>query len=160
MDGNIQFNLNCAAYSQIGVEPDYALSVIGSLIADQLLIPILRDQMGAYSVFCGADDDDALYLISYRDPNVKATFDLYDSIPEKPQFAGDHSRLAPGNFFAVNGDHIDVQTTIGGTFALLDLNGTVLFKTKIKTGLTTLKIPAKAQNKAWIATLNGKMMNR
>ena len=83
VDGNIQFNLNCAAYSQIGVEPDYALSVIGSLIADQLLIPVLRDQMGAYSVFCGADDDDALYLISYRDPNVKATFDLYDSIPEK-----------------------------------------------------------------------------
>ena len=87
-------------------------------------------------------------------------FDDKDSIPEKPLFAGDHSRLAPGNFFAVNGDHIDVQTTIGGTFALLDLNGTVLYKTRIKTGLTTLKIPAKAQNKAWIATLNGKMMNR
>ena len=93
----------------------------------------------------GKDDDD---------------FDDNDSIPEKPLFAGDHSRLAPGNFFAVNGDHIDVQTTIGGTFALLDLNGTVLYKTRIKTGLTTLKIPAKAQNKAWIATLNGKMMNR
>ena len=83
VDGNIQYNLNCAAYSQIGVEPDYALSVIGSLIADQLLVPVLRDQMGAYSVWCGADDDDAMYLISYRDPNVKATFDLYDSIPEK-----------------------------------------------------------------------------
>jgi hypothetical protein len=93
----------------------------------------------------GKDDDD---------------FDDNDSTQEKPMFAGDYSRLAPGNFFAVNGDHIDVQTTIGGTFALLDLNGTVLYRTRIKTGLTTLKIPAKAQNKAWIATLNGKMMNR
>ena len=72
----------------------------------------------------------------------------------------DFSRLAPANFFAVNGDHIDVQTTLGGTFALLDLNGTVLYKTRIKAGLTTLKIPAKARNKHWIATLNGKMMNR
>ena len=39
--------------------------------------------MGAYSVWCGTDGDYAMYLISYRDPNVKATFDLYDSIPEK-----------------------------------------------------------------------------
>ena len=83
VDGNIQYNCNCAAFSQIGIEPDYSLSVIGSLIADQLLIPVLRDQMGAYSVWCGTDGDYAMYLISYRDPNVKATFDLYDSIPEK-----------------------------------------------------------------------------
>ena len=83
VDGNIQYNCNCAAFSQIGVEPDYSLNVIGSLIADQLLIPVLRDHMGAYSVWCGTDGDYAMYLISYRDPNVKATFDLYDSIPEK-----------------------------------------------------------------------------
>ncbi|WP_295858558.1 CotH kinase family protein [uncultured Fibrobacter sp.] len=82
-----------------------------------------------------------------------------DTIP-KPLYMDDFSRLAPANFFAVNGDHIDVQTTLGGTFALLDLNGTVLYKTRIKAGLTTLKIPAKARNKHWIATLNGKMMNR
>ncbi len=83
VDGNIQFNCNCAAFSQIGAEPDYALGVIGTLIVDQLLIPILRDQMGAYGAWCGIDGDYAIYLISYRDPNVKATFDLYDSIPEK-----------------------------------------------------------------------------
>lgn len=83
IDGNIQYNCNCAAFSQIGAEPDYALNVIGSLVADQLLIPILRDQMGAYDAFCGIDGDFAMYLISYRDPNVKATFNVYDSIPEK-----------------------------------------------------------------------------
>jgi hypothetical protein len=83
-----------------------------------------------------------------------------DSVPEKPQFAGDYSRLAPGNFYAVNGDRIEVQTTLGGAFALIDLNGTVLFKTHIKTGHTSLKIPAKARDKHWIVTLNGKMMNK
>lgn len=82
VDGNIQYNCVCASFSQIGVEPDYALNVIGSLVADQLLYPVLRDQMGVYTIFCGMDDDYAMYLISYRDPNVKATFDVYDSIPE------------------------------------------------------------------------------
>ena len=83
VDGNIQYNCVAASFSQIGAEPDYAFSVIGQLIVDKLLMPILRDQMGAYTLFCGMDDDTALYLISYRDPNIKATFDVYDSIPEK-----------------------------------------------------------------------------
>ena len=47
-----------------------------------------------------------------------------------------------------------------GTAVVIDLNGVVLYKTRIKKGLTILKIPANARNKAWIATLNGKMMNR
>ena len=72
----------------------------------------------------------------------------------------DFSRLSPTNFFAINGDHLEIHTSVGGSFALMDLNGSVLYKTRIKAGLTTLKIPSKARNKHWIATLNGKMMNR
>ena len=83
IDGNIQYNLLCGSFSQLSVEPDYALNVIGSLVVDQLLYPILRDQMGAYAVFCGMDDNVGMHIVSYRDPNLKATFDLYDSIPEK-----------------------------------------------------------------------------
>ena len=74
--------------------------------------------------------------------------------------ANNFSRLSPTNFFAVNGDHLEIHTSVGGTFALMDLNGAVLYKTQIKAGLTTLKIPSKARNKHWIATLNGKMLNR
>jgi len=40
------------------------------------------------------------------------------------------------------------------------LHGPYVDKSHIETGVTTLAIPAKARNKAWIATLNGKMMNR
>jgi len=72
----------------------------------------------------------------------------------------DFSRLSPTNFFVVNGDHLEIHTSVGGSFALMDLNGTVLYKTRIKAGLTSLKIPSKATNKHWIATLNGKMLNR
>ena len=80
--------------------------------------------------------------------------------PPPPAFRDDFSRLSPMNFFNVNGDRLEIQTSLGGTFALIDLNGVVLYKTRIGKGLTTLKIPANARNKAWIATLNGKMMNR
>ena len=72
----------------------------------------------------------------------------------------DFSRLSPTNYFTVNGNRLEVQTDIGGTFAIIDLNGAVLYKTQIKTGVTTIDIPAKARDKYWIATLNGKMMNR
>ena len=83
VDGNIQYNCLTASFRELGIEPDYAFDVIGSVISDQVLIPILRDQLGAYSVSCGTNGGIGLMIYSYRDPNVKATFDLYDSIPEK-----------------------------------------------------------------------------
>ena len=83
VDGNIQYNCVAASFSQIGAEPDYAFTVIGQLVADKLLMPVLRDQMGAYTIWCGIDDDTSLYIISYRDPNIKATFDVYDAISQK-----------------------------------------------------------------------------
>ena len=72
----------------------------------------------------------------------------------------DFSRLSPTNYFVVNGDDLEIQTSVGGVFALVDLNGSVLYKTRIKAGMTTLKIPSKAKNLFWIATLNGKMLGR
>jgi hypothetical protein len=85
-----------------------------------------------------------------------------DSIPEEPpqDIADNFSRLSPTNYFDVNGNMLEIQTSLGGMFALVDLNGTVLFKTRIKKGLTTMRIPDKAMNKHWIATLNGKMLGR
>ena len=74
--------------------------------------------------------------------------------------ANNLSRLSPTNYFVVNGNRIEVQTDIGGTFAIVDLNGAVLYRTHIKTGTTTLQVPRNARDKHWIATLNGKMMNR
>ena len=72
----------------------------------------------------------------------------------------DLSRLSPTNYFAVNGNHLEIQTDLGGIFTLIDLNGAVLYRTRIPKGSTTLKIPAKALNRHWIATLNGKMLSR
>lgn len=71
----------------------------------------------------------------------------------------DYNRLSPTNYFTVSGSNLDIQTDIGGTFALISLKGEVLFKTKIMVGSTSMKIPSKAMNTHWIATLNGKMLN-
>ena len=72
----------------------------------------------------------------------------------------DFSRLSPTNYFTVNEENLEIQTDLGGIFAILDLNGSVLYKARIQKGLTSMKVPAKAKNKLWIATLNGKMMSR
>ena len=86
--------------------------------------------------------------------------DTISKVEPPPDALDDFSRLSPTNFFNVNGDKIEIQTDLGGTFALIDLNGVTLFKTRIKKGTTTLKVPEKAQNQHWIATLNGKMLSR
>ena len=84
-----------------------------------------------------------------------------DSIPGTVKIHPDNfSRLSPTNYFVVNGNNIEIQTDLGGTFAIVDLNGAVLYKTRIKTGTTMLEVPAKARAKHWIATLNGKMLSK
>ena len=82
-----------------------------------------------------------------------------DTIPMGIRY-DDLSRLSPTNFFVVIGNYLEINTDIGGKFALVDLNGAVLYKTQIKAGTTNIEIPSKARNKHWIATLNGKMLSK
>ena len=82
-----------------------------------------------------------------------------DSIPMGIRY-DDLSRLSPTNFFVVIGNYLEINTDIGGKFALVDLNGAVLYKTQIKAGTTNIEIPSKARDKHWIATLNGKMLSK
>ena len=109
-------------------------------------------------------------LLGFKEPEKPVVFEPIIHEPDwqaemgdtsKAHFHSDNfSRLSPTNYFVVNGSRIEVHTDIGGTFSIVDLNGAVLYKTRIKTGVTTLAVPTNAQNKLWIATLNGKMMNR
>ena len=84
IDGNVQFNNVIATADDMGQEGyDAGLVVVANLVSDQVLVPILRDQMGVYSPWNGVMDDGAMYLITYRDPNVKETFDVYASLAER-----------------------------------------------------------------------------
>ena len=109
-------------------------------------------------------------LLGFKEPEKPVVFEPIIHEPDWQAEMGDTSkahidanhlsRLSPTNYFVVIGKRLEISTSIGGTFALVDLNGAVLYRTHIKTGVTTVEIPAKARNKHWIATLNGKMLNK
>jgi presequence protease len=80
--GSVQYNLIFASYEDLGLE-EYsgAMDAVTALVSDTYLYPLLRDQYGAYGVLHYASDS-GMYIISYRDPNVAETFDVYASLPE------------------------------------------------------------------------------
>lgn len=83
VESGVQFNALIASCEDLGLEPsDETMNIMASVVQDQFLYPLLRDQYGAYGVWHGNYTDNDLYIISYRDPNVKETFDVYDSLPE------------------------------------------------------------------------------
>ena len=84
IDGNVQFNNLIATANDIGLEDfDAGLGAVCSLVSDKLLVPILRDRMGVYTPLNGIMDNGSMYLVSYRDPNVKETFDVYASLADQ-----------------------------------------------------------------------------
>ena len=82
VDTNTGFNMLVGTFGAMGTEPGEGLQVVSSLVSDQLLVPILRDQMGVYTPQCGVYDvDRGLFLLTNRDPNVAETFDVYAALP-------------------------------------------------------------------------------
>ena len=78
----MQYNGIIADYAAMGLE-GYSgeLDAVSSLLSDAYLYPQLRDQYGAYGVFNGFMTDSGAYVVSYRDPNVTETFDVYEAMP-------------------------------------------------------------------------------
>ena len=81
IDSGVSFNGETADYATLGLEGfDGDLDALTSLVADSFLYPLLRDQYGAYSVFHSAQEYEGVYVISYRDPNIDKTFDVYSQL--------------------------------------------------------------------------------
>ncbi len=84
IDGNIQYNLVTATLADMGLEEmDMGLKAIGSMVADKILVPVLRDQMGVYTPVNDVIEDGAMYLLAYRDPSIRETFDVYASLTDQ-----------------------------------------------------------------------------
>ena len=78
IDSAVQFNGVAADFASLDLEGfEGGMDALTALVSDTFLYPLLRDQYGAYGVIHGALTDGGIYLISYRDPNVKETFDVY-----------------------------------------------------------------------------------
>ena len=54
---------------------------MSSLISDVYLMPMLREQYGVYTPLHGFVDDAGAYFISYRDPNITETYQVYEELP-------------------------------------------------------------------------------
>ena len=84
VDNGVQFNGEAADYATLGLEGyDGGLDAVTALVLDALLYPQLRDQYGSYGVFHGADEHEGAYIISYRDPNIAQTFDVYAQLHDQ-----------------------------------------------------------------------------
>ena len=83
VDINVQYNSLVASYAEMGVEGYEApMDVVTALVEDTFLLPMLRDQYGAYGVMHDPTEYDGIYIYTYRDPNVKETFQVYDQLPD------------------------------------------------------------------------------
>ena len=84
VDSSVQFNGLVAGYPALGMEKyDASLDAVMALVNDVYLVPLLRDQYGVYTPLSGAMEDNGVYLITYRDPNVGETFAVYDSLADR-----------------------------------------------------------------------------
>ena len=82
VDSSVQYNGIVADFATMGLaEYSADLDAVTSLVTDLYLYPKLRDQYGAYGTGNGASEDIGMYVYSYRDPNVKESFDVYDAMP-------------------------------------------------------------------------------
>lgn len=82
VDSAVQYNILYAPYKAMGRENSSGdMDALSRLVSDRVLLPQLREKYGAYGAEHAATEDGIL-LLSFRDPNVKETFDVYAALPE------------------------------------------------------------------------------
>ena len=83
VDSAVQYNCIVSDFDGMDL-PEYTadLDAVSALISDVYLMPMLREQYGVYTPMHGYLEDAGSYFISYRDPNITETFDVYEALPE------------------------------------------------------------------------------
>ena len=81
LDTSVQYNMISATYDDMGVKDNGKYIPIGLFIADNYITPKIRLEYGAYDNIVNFGGT-AFMLVSYRDPNIKETFEVYAELPE------------------------------------------------------------------------------
>ena len=82
IDSTVQYNGIVYSVKECGLEGYTAdMDAVSSAIADAYLYPMLRDQYGSYGVMTAFQEDGLCYMVSYRDPNVTETFEVFEALP-------------------------------------------------------------------------------
>lgn len=80
IDTLVQYNMLSASHDKIGVEYNGKYIPILLMLEDTYLTPVLRYRNGVYTVLSRYSNN-ALMVLTYRDPNIKETFDVFAGIP-------------------------------------------------------------------------------
>ena len=82
IDSTVQYNCIIAPFDNMGLNGYTAdLDAVKSLLVDAYLIPQLREKYGVYSPMHEFTEYGG-YLLSYSDPNITETFDVYEALPD------------------------------------------------------------------------------
>ncbi len=81
VDGSVQYNMIYSTYEKMGTAFNGKYIPIGSVINENYITPKIRFGYGAYDNIVEFGDE-GFMLASYRDPNIKETFEVYKGLPE------------------------------------------------------------------------------
>ncbi|MGL5244311.1 MAG: insulinase family protein, partial [Sarcina sp.] len=79
--GNVQYVAKGGNFKLCGYEYNGALSLLETILGFDYLWNNIRVKGGAYGVFSNFRRDGGAYIVSYRDPNIKETINVYDDTP-------------------------------------------------------------------------------
>ena len=82
VDSAVAFNGITVDYETLGTEYSAEMDVVAQIVTDLYLLPELRTRYGAYGAYNGFYDDCGMEVYSYRDPNIRETFQVYEALPQ------------------------------------------------------------------------------
>ena len=126
IDGAVQYNSVIASAKALDeAAADVGVQAIAALVADQVLIPALRDQMGVYTPLCNMVPDEYFALIAYRDPGLKDTFDFYANLPSVMENMEANQELLDGYIMNAYSELAKPEGELTGAYSALTatLNG-------------------------------------
>jgi len=81
MDTSIQYNMVSATFEEMGATFSGKYLPISVIVEDNYILPKIRFEYGAYGGMVNFTTE-GLYLASYRDPNIKETYDVYNGVAD------------------------------------------------------------------------------
>lgn len=104
--GKVQYVARAGRYAEHGISYNGIHKVTKTILSYDYLWNEVRVKGGAYGVMCGFGDDGNGYMVSYRDPNLTETNQVYEGVPQYLQ--------------SFDADERDMMKYIIGTVSELD----------------------------------------
>lgn len=117
--GMVQYDACAGDFARAGYSYHGALNVLKVLMNYDYLWIRLRVQGGAYGCMCGFSPNGTGYFTSYRDPNLKETYDVYEeAVDYVKNYAADERTIRKFIIGAVSGIDVPLSAADKGARSL------------------------------------------